>query len=57
MVQCEIDISKYISPKSAIFMMMMKTYYVKYNKNKLTSGLNKLDNKKMQELNLKFPEL
>ena len=40
MISSEIDISKYINPKSTVFIKLMKQYYMLYNMNKVKKQIN-----------------
>ncbi len=50
---CEIDISKYLSPKRAVFFHMVKNYFLKYNLNK---NKNKMQNIENELKNIKIDE-
>ena len=43
-IQCETDVSKWISIKSSAFLKVLKTCYVKQNENEMKNQLNKVIN-------------
>lgn len=57
MIQCELDISRYISPKASLFLKIIKKYYMRYNHNKITKKLDNLDDVKLQKINEKYKDL
>jgi hypothetical protein len=53
MVSCEVDISKYVSPKMSLLLHLLKSYYMKYAMLKITTAPN-VDKSKLEELKNKL---
>ena len=51
-ISCELDISKYINPKSSCFLKIVRAMYMMNNENKMKNQINNVinDKDKLQEL-------